>query len=165
MSIIVKRIHMMENRMEQHSATERRPVYVHFSISRTFYDRYANLLAAVGTATAMLACYGITVIISMLSLIGISVALPFRAPVIILFSGIAAASLTGSYRRHHSRLVVALGLVGFVLITGSKVLPPDLKAGAIAIEGAGFLCMAIGNLLVLRARRREHLSCIIQSTV
>ncbi|WP_287786642.1 hypothetical protein, partial [Acidiphilium sp.] len=50
-------------------------------------------LALVGTAMAMLACYGVSAAIGVLSLIGISVALPFRAPLIILFSGIAAASL------------------------------------------------------------------------
>ena len=42
-------------------------------------------LAPAGTAMAMLACYGVTAVIGLLSLIGISVALPFRAPIIILF--------------------------------------------------------------------------------
>ena len=93
-------------------------------------------LAPAGTAMAMLACYGVTVAIGVLSLIGISVALPVRAPVIVLFSGIAAAGLAGFCQRHHNRPAVALGLVGFILIAGSKFLPPGLKAGAIALEGA-----------------------------
>ena len=119
--------------------------------------------APVGTAMAMLACYGVSAAIGVLSLIGISVALPFRAPFIILFSGIAAVSLAGSYRRHHSRLAVVLGLVGFILITGSKFLPPGLKADAIALEGAGFICMVGGNILALRARRLSDAACSVST--
>lgn len=125
----------------------------------------ARWLAPVGTAMAMLACYGVTVAIGVLSLIGISVALPFRAPFIILFSGIAAASLAGSYKRHHNRPAVVLGLVGFILIAGSKFLPPSLKAEALGIEGAGFLCMVGGNILALRARRQGGLSCSVRRAV
>ena len=116
-------------------------------------------LAPIGTAMAMLTCYGVTAAIGVLSLIGISVALPFRAPLIILFSGIAAASLAGSYKRHHSRPAVVLGLVGFILIAASKFLPPSLNAEALGIEGAGFICMVGGNILAFRARRHVGLSC------
>lgn len=90
-------------------------------------------------------------------------ALPFRAPFIILFSGIGAASLAGSYRQHHSRLVLALALVGFILIAGSKFLPPGLKAAALGIEGAGFICMAAGNVLAFRATRLGGRSCSVRS--
>lgn len=127
--------------------------------------RQNTWLAPIGTAMAMLACYGVTAAIGVLSLIGISVALPFRAPVIILFSGIAAASLAGSYRRHHSRLAVVLGLVGFILIAGSKFLPPGLKAEAIGIEAAGFLGMVGGNVLAFRARRQAGLACAVRRAV
>lgn len=134
-------------------------------VKRTAVVRQSNWLAPLGTAMAMLACYGVTAAIGILSLIGISVALPFRASLIILFSGIAAASLAGSYWRHHSRLAVVLGLVGFLLIAGSKVLPPGLKADAIAIEAAGFLCMVGGNILAFRARRQVGLSCTVRRAV
>ena len=132
---------------------------------RTAVARQNNWLAPAGTAMAMLACYGVTAAIGVLSLIGISMALPFRAPVIVLCSAIAAASLASSYRRHQSGLVVVLGLVGFVLVAGSKFLPPDLKADAIGIEAAGFLCMVGGNILAFRARRQAGLSCTVRRAV
>jgi len=132
---------------------------------RTAVARQNNWLAPAGTAMAMLACYGVTAAIGVLSLIGISMALPFRAPVIVLFSAIAAASLASSYRRHQSGLVVVLGLVGFVLVAGSKFLPPDLKADAIGIEAAGFLCMVGGNILAFRARRQAGSSCPVRRAV
>lgn len=134
-------------------------------LKRTAAVRQNNWMAPAGTAMAMLACYGMTAAIGVLSLIGISVALPLRAPFIILFSGIAAASLTASYRWHHSRLVIAFGLVGFILIVESKLFPPDLRTNAIVIEGTGFLCMVAGNLLAFRARRQENLSCTVRSAV
>ena len=132
---------------------------------RTASVSHNKWLAPVGTAMAMLACYGVTAAIGVLSLIGISVALPFRAPVIVLFSGIATAGLAGSYQRHHNRPAVALGLLGFILIVGSKFLPAGLKSGAIALEGAGFICMAGGNILALRARRQVGLSCAVRRAV
>jgi len=125
-------------------------------------DRHSNWLAPAGTAMAMMACYGLTAGIGVLSLIGISVAFPFRAEVIILFSAIAAASLAGSYRRHHSRLALGLALVGFSLIAGSKFLSPSLKAEAIGVEGAGFICMVTANVLAFRARRLGNLACAIR---
>ena len=134
-------------------------------VKRTAVVRQSNWLAPLGTAMAMLACYGMTPAIGVLSLIGIGVALPFRAPFIILFSGIAAASLAGSYKRHYNRPTIVLGLVGFILIAGSKFLPPGLKAGAIALEGAGFICMVGGNILALRARRQVGLSCAVRRAV
>ncbi|WP_162800453.1 MerC family mercury resistance protein [Acidibrevibacterium fodinaquatile] len=118
-------------------------------------------LAPAGTAMAMLACYGVTAVIGLLSLIGISVALPFRAPIIILFSAIAAAGLLGSYKRHHSRAAVVLGLAGFILIAGSKFLPPNRKAEALVIEGVGFTSMLVGNFFSFRARRLAGASCTV----
>ena len=59
-------------------------------------------LAPVGTAMAMMACYGVTGTIAILSLIGVSVTLPYRAPYIIFFAAIAAVSLLGSYKQHRS---------------------------------------------------------------
>ncbi len=111
---------------------------------------------------AMIACYGMTAAIGILSLIGMSVALPFRAPFIILFAGIATAGLAGSYSRHRSRLVLALGLVGFILIAGSKFLPPGLTAAALGIEAAGFICMVAGNVLAFQARRRGDRACAVR---
>jgi hypothetical protein len=127
--------------------------------------RLEKWLAPLGTAMAMLACYGVTAVIGLLSLIGISVALPFRAPIIILFSAMAAAGLAGSYKRHHSRAAVVLGLIGFILIAASKFPPPSLKAEALVIEGAGFLCMVGGNILALRVRRQGGLSCTVRRAV
>ncbi len=127
-------------------------------------DPPANWLAPAGTAMAMLACYGVTAVIGLLSLIGISVALPFRAPIIILFSAIAAAGLAGSYKRHHSRAAIVLGLAGFILIAGSKFLPPNRKAEALVIEGVGFTCMLVGNFFSFRARRLAGASCAVPRT-
>lgn len=128
-------------------------------LEQTVSFSHGGWLAPVGTAMAMLACYGVSAAIGALSLIGISLALPFRTPLIVLFSGIAAASLAASYRRHHSRPAVVLGLVGFILVAASKFLPPSLNAEALGIEGAGFICMVAGNILAFRARRRVALSC------
>ncbi len=119
-------------------------------------------LAPAGTIMAMLTCYGITAALSILSLIGISIAIPFRAPVIVFFSALAAAGLAASYRRDRSRLVVIFGLVGFLLVTASKFLPAGLKVESIGIEGAGFLCLVGANILVLRARRQAGRACAPQ---
>ena len=116
-------------------------------------------LAPAGTIMAMLTCYGITAVLSILSLIGISIAIPFRAPVIVFFSALAATGLVASYRRDRNRLVVLLGVAGFLLVTASKLLPPGLKVESIGIEGAGFLCLVGANILVLRARRRAGRAC------
>ena len=131
-------------------------------LERTACVRHNGSLAPVVTAMALLACYGDTAAKRALSPIGISVALPFRAPVIVLFPGIAATGLAGRYQRHHNRPAVALGLLGFILIAGRKVLLPSLKAGAIALERAGFIRMVGGNILALRARRQAGLSCAVR---
>ena len=119
-------------------------------------------LAPAGTIMAMLTCYGITAALSILSLIGISIAIPFRAPVIVFFSALAATGLVASYRRDRNRLVVLLGVAGFLLVTASKLLPPGLKVESIGIEGAGFLCLVGANILVLRARRQAGRACAPQ---
>lgn len=119
-------------------------------------------LAPVGTALSMIACYGVTAAFGILSLIGISVTLPYRAPYIIFFAAIAAVSLLGSYKRHRSRSVVLAALAGLTLIVVSKFLSPGLKPVSMGMEAAGFLCMIVGNVMALRARKRNGLACAIQ---
>ncbi len=119
-------------------------------------------LAPVGTALAMIACYGVTATFAVLSLIGISATLPYRAPYIIFFAAIAAISLLVSYKQHRSQSVVLAALAGFTLIVASKFLAPNLKPESIAMEATGFLCMIGGNVMAWRARKRNGLACAIQ---
>ncbi len=119
-------------------------------------------LAPLGTALAMIACYGVTGTLAILSLIGVSVTLPYRAPYIVFFAAIAAVSLLGSYKQHRSPSVVLAALVGLALIVVSKVLAPGLKPVSIGMEAAGFLCMIAGNVLAWRARKRNGVACAIR---
>lgn len=119
-------------------------------------------LAPLGTALAMTACYGVTATFAILSLIGISVTLPYRAPYIIFFAAIAAISLLFSYKQHRSRSVVVAALAGLTLIVASKFLPLGYKPESIGMEAAGFLCMITGNVLALRARKMNGVACAIQ---
>lgn len=127
----------------------------------TSFDR-GKWLAPAGTIVAMLTCYGITAALGLLSLVGITAAIPFRAPVIVLFSALALVGLAGSYRRHQSRPSLVIGAAGFLLVTASKFLPPAMKAAAIGLEGAGFLCLIGANILALRARQLAVRSCTVQ---
>lgn len=122
-------------------------------------------LSFVGTAMAMLTCYGVTAVIGVLSLVGITIAVPFRAPFIIIFSAIAAVSLSVTYKKHHSRWVVFFGLAGFFLVTVSKFLPPTMKFVSIGLEGAGFICLVSGNILSFRLQRRRGLSCAVRQSI
>jgi hypothetical protein len=133
--------------------------------ARTGITQRANWLAPAGTAMAMLACYGVSATIGLASLVGVSIALPFRAPVIVFFSAFAAAGLASSFRRHRNRPALILGLLGFVLIVVSKFLPLALRAESFGIEGTGFLCLIAGNILAFRARRVNGLSCDTRPTM
>lgn len=124
--------------------------------------RVGRWLAPLGTALAMIACYGVTATFAVLSLIGISVTLPYRAPYIIFFAAVAAVSLLGSFKQHRSRLVIVAALAGLALIVVSKFLAPDLKPVSFGMEAAGFLCMVGGNVMALRARRKNGVTCAIQ---
>ncbi len=119
-------------------------------------------LAPVGTALAMIACYGVTATLAILSLVGISVTLPYRAPYIIFFAASAAIGLFFSYKQHRSRSVVLAALAGLTLIVVSKFLAPGLKPVSIGMEATGFLCMITGNILAWRARKRNGMACAIQ---
>lgn len=119
----------------------------------------AKWLAPGGTILAMLACYGITAALSLLSLIGITLAIPFRAPIIVFFSALAALGLASSYKRHRRRSAVLLGVIGFLLVTASKFFSPTMKIESVGLEGAGFLSLVAANILVLRARRRAARVC------
>ena len=119
-------------------------------------------LAPVGTAMAMVACYGLTATFAVLSLIGISMTLPYRAPYIIFFAAIAAISLIVSYKQHRSHLVVVVALAGLTLIVASKFLPLGYKPESIGMEAAGFLCMMTGNIMAMRARKMNGVACAIQ---
>ena len=118
-----------------------------------------RFLAPAGTAMAMLTCYGISAVVGVLSLLGISLALPYRGPLIVVFSAIAAGSLVASYRQHRSIPVLVLGLLGFALIAASKFAPHELTALALATEGAGFACLLAGNFAAARARRMQGVVC------
>jgi uncharacterized membrane protein YjjP (DUF1212 family) len=110
----------------------------------------------------MIACYGVTATFAILSLIGISVTLPYRAPYIIFFAAIAAISLLSSYKQHRSQSVVLAALVGLTLIVVSKFLAPGLKPMSINMEATGFLCMITGNIVAWRARKRNGMACAMR---
>lgn len=86
------------------------------------------------------------------------------APSIVFFSALAALGLAGSYPRHRRRSAVLLGVIGFLLVTASKFLPPAVKIESVGLEGTGFLTLIAANILVLRARRRGARACATAQT-
>ncbi len=80
--------------------------------SRTFW------LPGMATALAILSCYGTTVLIALLSLLGISLAIDERvwAGAISLLAALATNTIALSYRRHRVVGPIALGAIGLILI-------------------------------------------------
>lgn len=120
----------------------------------------AGRLGSVGTILALSTCYGLSALIGILSLLGITLTFQWRAPVIVLFSGLATISLAFSYRRHRLIGPFGLALAGFGLIVWSKTLTRSPL-----IEAAGFLCLVGANIWDYRARRRFGPVCKVPGGV
>ncbi len=104
------------------------------------------------TALAVLSCYGTTVLIGLLSLLGVSLALDegVWAGAISVFAALATIAVAASYRRHHIIGPTVIAALGLALILwamyGSYSRPTEL---------AGFVLLIAATLWDWRAGARS----------
>lgn len=107
-------------------------------------------LPGAATALAVLSCYGTTVLIGLLSLLGISLAINERAwaGAISLFAVLSAIAIASSYRRHRVTGPLAFGAIGLALILW-------VMYGSYSriIELAGFVLLVAATLWDWRVRK------------
>lgn len=110
-------------------------------------------LPGAATAMAILSCYGTTVLIGLLSLLGISLAIDERvwAGAISLFAVLATITIAGSYRRHRAVGPIALGVIGLGLILWVMY-----GAYGRVLELSGFAFLVAATLWDWRARSRRR---------
>lgn len=106
-------------------------------------------LPGAATALAALSCYGTTVLIGLLSLLGISLAIDGRvwAGAISLFALLATITIALSFRRHRVVGPLALGTIGLALILWVMY-----RAYSPVLEVAGFVFLVAATLWDWRAR-------------
>jgi len=108
----------------------------------------ASWLPRVATVLAILSCYGTTVLIGLLSLLGLSLAVDERvwAGAISVFAALAAVAIAASYRRRHSIGPGAVAVGGLALILW-------VMYGSYSriIELAGFALLIVATLWDWRA--------------
>lgn len=106
------------------------------------------MMARVATVLAILSCYGTTVLIGLLSLLGISLAIDERAwaGAISLFAVLAALGIASSYRRHRSIWPSVIAAFGLALILWAMY-----GSYSRVIELAGFALLIAATLWDWRA--------------
>ncbi len=106
-------------------------------------------LSAVATILAVLACYGTTVVVVLLSLLGVSIAVNEQAwaGAISAFAALATIAIAVSYRRHRSIWPTVIAVSGLALILWAMY-----GSYSRVIELAGFICLIAATLLDLRMR-------------
>jgi rhodanese-related sulfurtransferase len=106
-------------------------------------------LPGVATILAVLACYGTTLVVVLLSLLGVSIAVNERAwaGAISAFAALATIAIAVSYRRHRSIWPTVIAVSGLALILWAMY-----GSYSRVIELAGFICLIAATLLDLRMR-------------
>ena len=106
-------------------------------------------LSGVATVLAVLACYGTTLVVVFLSLLGISIAVNEHAwaGAITAFAALATIAIGASYRRHRSIWPTVIAVPGLVLILWAMY-----GSYSRVIELAGFMCLIAATLLDWRRR-------------
>jgi rhodanese-related sulfurtransferase len=106
-------------------------------------------LPGVATILAVLACYGTTLVVVLLSLLGVSIAVNERAwaGAISAFAALATIAIAASYRRHRSIWPTVIAVPGLALILWAMY-----GSYSRATELAGFICLIAATLLDLRMR-------------
>lgn len=106
-------------------------------------------LPGVATILAVLACYGTTLVVVLLSLLGISIAVNEHAwaGAISAFAALATIAIGASYRRHGSIWPTVIAVPGLVLILWAMY-----GSYSRATELAGFICLIAATLLDLCMR-------------
>ena len=107
-------------------------------------------LAPIGTVLAILACYGTLAVVSLLSLLGIGIAVHegIWAGVIALFALIALAGLLPGWRSHRRMPPLMLGLLGAGFVLWAMAISYSRT-----IEITGFIFLVLGATLDWRFRR------------
>ncbi len=106
-------------------------------------------LPGVATILAVVACYGTTLVVVLLSLLGISIAVNEHtwAGAISAFAALATIAVAASYRRHRSIWPTVIAVPGLALILWAMY-----GSYSRVIELAGFICLIAATLLDLRMR-------------
>ena len=106
-------------------------------------------LSAVATILAVLACYGTTLVVVLLSLLGASITVNEHAwaGAISAFAALATIVIAASYRRYRSIWPTVIAAPGLALILWAMY-----GSYSRAIELAGFICLIAATLLDLRMR-------------
>ena len=113
--------------------------------------RLTDRLAGLATGFAVVACYGTAVVVTLLSLLGVSIALNQRvwAGAVTTFAALAAGAIASSYPRHHMIAPIASAGAGLALIFWVMFVSYDRLA-----ELAGFVLLVAATVLDSRARAR-----------
>ena len=108
-------------------------------------------IAPAVAATSLVTCYGALAAIGLLGVLGVTVSLneTVWAGAIILFAWLTVLVLWPRWRRHRSRLPIALAATGAAVITFTMTI---VYTRSIEIAGFTFLCA--GTYLDWRAGRR-----------
>lgn len=106
-------------------------------------------LSGVATILAVLACYGTTLVVVLLSMLGVSIAVNEHAwaGAISAFAALATIAIGASYRRHRSIWPAVIAVLGLALILWTMY-----GSYSRVIELAGFICLIAATLLDLRMR-------------
>lgn len=106
-------------------------------------------LPGAATFLAVLACYGTTLVVVLLSLLGISIAVNERAwaGAISAFAALATIAIAAAYRRHRSVWPTVIAAPGLALILWAMY-----GSYSRVTELAGFICLIAATLLDLRMR-------------
>lgn len=113
--------------------------------------RKASWLPGAATALAILACYGTTLIVVLLSLLGISIAVNEHAwaGAISAFAALATVAIAASCLRHRAIRPMIIAVPGLVLILWAMY-----GSYSRAMELAGFICLVAATVLEMRMRAR-----------
>lgn len=113
--------------------------------------RDRNWLPGCATLLSIVACYGTLLIVSLLSIAGLSISVPTGpwAVTITVLAVVAALAIANNYRRHHSRPPLLLAAVGAGTIAWVMLGSYDRS-----LEIAGFALLIIATLWDRRTTSR-----------
>lgn len=116
-----------------------------------------NWFAPVATALSLVACYGTLAVVTLLSALGVTIALneAVWGGAIVLFAGLTFVALLVRRRKHDRLAPVALASIG-VLLIGFTI----LISYARLIELVGFVFLCTGTVLDWRNGRGHTEACV-----
>lgn len=109
-------------------------------------------IASVGTALALLSCYGTLVLVAGLSALGVSLAIDEQvwAGAISMSALVAFVGIALGFRRNRATWPIVIGAIGLAAILWAMLASYDR-----AVELAGFAALIAGAVGTWRAQRRK----------